>query len=378
MSTDTFNEDTMNEVLVATTDEEELAIGAAATGTDIASITDTTNHKTNSDDTVIDVSLLRGLEPIMSKTEQSHLTSMLISGDPNDLAKAAKIFHDLGLMLQKGITSYSKRTADDQKKMAESFHGCSFVAAPRRPRHTRLGYNDYEERVLEEKKQADEDKKERATALPLPVRMPRLVVLDAFDPDGTTVTRSNRLVKGIVGGTKTQKPSLTFVDHEWDGSLGMAFTKVTVKDDKAAGGVASRLKTIVRRTNSSSGEPVHVESDLKPTPGFDEIVLPGRGYDAKLVEEVEPIVLVASTHNDASKLAIHRGDVVTHVNGTEFVGTASDLNNLIKAHYESIIDPDAEEGGAVTTTTHPRQLEIVVNAELCIAQALKLRAAVSC
>jgi len=57
-------------------------------------------------------------------------------------------------------------------------------------------------------------------------------------------------------------------------------------------------------------------------------------------------------------LGLHRGDIVTHVNGEEFRGTAEELNLLIKAHFA-----DAEDG----------KLELVVNAEVAVAEALRLR-----
>ena len=213
------------------------------------------------------------------------------------------------------------------------------------------------------------ERKQRAYALPLPARMPRVVVLDAFDPDGTPVDKQKLL--GVIprpgnGGTRILRPSLTFVDYEWDGTLGTAFTKLSVKNDKGA-----TLKKIVRRVErkDSTGQLVHVEAEpLYPTQGYDVIVDKAGGYDVSLIDMEEsseeaagskPMVLIAQTHNDASKLAIQRGDVVTHVNGEEFMGTAEDLNMLIKSHYAAC---DSNN-----------KLEIVVNAEVCVAQALKFR-----
>ena len=147
---------------------------------------------------------------------------------------------------------------------------------------------------------------------------------------------------------------MTFVDDQWDGTLGAAFTKLTVQNDTKG------LKKLVPRKDST-GMTVHVESTLKQSPGFDEIAYGmENGYQAQLVEGPEPRVLIANAYNDAAKLGLHRGDVVTHVNGEEFVGTAEDLNFLIKAHF-------ACSGAS-------EKLELVVNAEPCIAQALKLRA----
>ena len=52
------------------------------------------------------------------------------------------------------------------------------------------------------------------------------------------------------------------------------------------------------------GEMVHVESKLTPSPGFHEIAVRGGGYDTKLVQEAEPIMLIAATLNALSIIII--------------------------------------------------------------------------
>ncbi|EJK74564.1 hypothetical protein THAOC_03750, partial [Thalassiosira oceanica] len=54
-----------------------------------------------------------------------------------------------------------------------------------------------------------------------------------------------------------------------------------------------------------------------------------------------------------------KGDVVTHVNGEVFTGTADELNSFLVNSFE-------QQGGDGTVT-------IVVNAEVCTAEALRLR-----
>lgn len=70
-------------------------------------------------------------------------------------------------------------------------------------------------------------------------------------------------------------------------------------------------------------------------------------------------VLVGSVRGQAGKSGIMKGDVVTHVNGEVFTGDAAALNALLVNAYE-------EQGmdGVVM---------IVVNAEECTAEALRLR-----
>lgn len=331
------------------------------------------------DSSSVDVSLLRGLEPVMTLQEQAQLTALLTSGDPQMLAQAAKIFYEFSRMLdqQQQVTA-NKRTVEQHARITESFRSSGFGAVGTK---NRPGFNDYEVRVAEEKKQADHDKKLGSRNLPLPVRMPRFVVLEAFDPDGTPVER-RKVLPVCSGETKTKilKPSLTFVECEGDGTLGMAFKKLTVQSDIKGSGPFKKLAASHHETSwsrpDSTGQMVHVNlAPVHPSPGYDAIVDRAGGYDARLLPMddtfssatvVEPMVLIANTYNDATKLGLHRGDVVTHINGQEFVGTsAQDLNMLIKAHY-----------ARAASSSDDDPLEIVVNAELCIAQALKLRSMV--
>lgn len=73
-------------------------------------------------------------------------------------------------------------------------------------------------------------------------------------------------------------------------------------------------------------------------------------------------VLVASVRGQAGKCGIMKGDVVTHVDGELFTGTAAELRSLLIRAYE-------EQGMDGTVM-------IVVNAEECTAEALRLRSRV--
>lgn len=70
-------------------------------------------------------------------------------------------------------------------------------------------------------------------------------------------------------------------------------------------------------------------------------------------------VLVGAVRGQAGKSGIMKGDVVTHVNGEVFTGTADELNSFLVNSFE-------QQGGDGTVT-------IVVNAEVCTAEALRLR-----
>lgn len=215
--------------------------------------------------------------------------------------------------------------------------------------------------------------------------MPRYVVVDAFDPDDGLVVERSKAGKALLLGrnkTKTLKPSLDFVDDEWNGILGSAFTKIHVKSEAKHHGM--HLPKLGSKKNDDDTIQYVVEKDLQPSPGFDEIVFRmGGGYQACLLlinddgveaptTTGEPRVLIANACNDAAKLGLHRGDVVTHINGNEFTGgTAEDLKHLIKGHYASNTSGNENEN---ENDEANHRLELVVNAEPCIAQALKLRA----
>ena len=71
---------------------------------------------------------------------------------------------------------------------------------------------------------------------------------------------------------------------------------------------------------------------------------------------------MGSVRGQAGKSGIMKGDVVTHVNGEAFGGDASMLNSLLARTYEEYGD-DGE-------------VMMVVNAEECTAEALRLRSRV--
>jgi len=177
--------------------------------------------------------------------------------------------------------------------------------------------------------------------------MPRRVCIKPFDPDGTP--RSRKIVNPRTWTGKPAKPSLTFIDDQWDGTLGEAFTRIEVK--KNDGPVR---KLVI-------GENVHIVKELKESPGFDKVVNAawGEGYQMKLSNDPVFRVVICDSINDAAKVGLHRGDVITHINDEPFEGTAEDLNYLIKALFAD--------------ASFAEELSIVVNAEDCIATALQLR-----
>ena len=143
---------------------------------------------------------------------------------------------------------------------------------------------------------------------------------------------------------------MNFVDDEWDGSVADAFARAQI------GRVGNcNRKTVQGRFGPTN--PVEKEN-------VQRIIAMGLQEDEE--RDDRPIrfqrVLVGSVRGQAGKLGIKKGDVVTHINGEEFTGDAAALYATLVEAYEQ----QGKEGAVM----------VVVNAEDCTAEALRLRARV--
>ena len=124
----------------------------------------------------IDTTLLRGLEPVLSVAEQRYITTLLTSGNPNDVAAAAKMLYEVGFAIYHADPSESiRRSFATSTEIFTTHHFDEHHTKKNYYTHRRPAYNDYENRVAQEKKEAVYQQERTATALPLPVRMPRYV-----------------------------------------------------------------------------------------------------------------------------------------------------------------------------------------------------------
>jgi len=101
-----------------------------------------------------------------------------------------------------------------------------------------------------------------------------------------------------------------------------------------------------------------VEEKTKDDGDFEIVNHPDKMADTAQDESVCAIVITA-VRNDAGKKGLQRGDVITHVNGKAFHGSSMDLHMLLQG---------------LSAASDSETLELTVNAEPCIAQALKWRA----
>ena len=156
---------------------------------------------------------------------------------------------------------------------------------------------------------------------PLPSRMPRYACLEAFNP------RFHRTAP------------LFFLDDEWDGSLTDAFGRPSHQ-------VREPTSTMTKKLREAEEDGVH------------NLLLSGGGsWIETHISTPRQRVVVARVSGLAGRQGIKQGDVVTHVNGEKFEGNADALLNFIGTTYQS-----------------SEIFTLVVNAEECTAEALKLRA----
>ena len=104
----------------------------------------------------IDVTLLQGLEPVMSEEEQARITAMMVSGDKHELAKAAKIFFGLGILLEHGILPHQR--SEEHKIEIEASFRMQILSRRLRP----PALNDRELRVAKGMMENDAERHIRA------------------------------------------------------------------------------------------------------------------------------------------------------------------------------------------------------------------------
>lgn len=289
----------------------------------------------------IDETLFNGLEFAMTEEEQQFVTKIMVSGDTSQLAQAAQILAGISELMMKGITpSMRCQKAAKKSEMAASAPAGVPIARGRSGGTSRNDKSSWARgaasnagAVSRALVMAETDatraqaKREAEIAAhrrmhPLPSRMPRHVTLNAFDP-----TRSPRR-------WGDSKCPLTFADDEWDGSIADAFSRVRI---------------------GRGGKIVKGNIDKTKQDGVHNVLMAGGGskYETHICSPLGRVV-VASSFGQAGRSGIQKGDVVTHINGEEFIGNSDVLRALIGQIW-------AQEGAAGT-------FSLVVNAEPCTAE----------
>lgn len=318
----------------------------------------------------IDTTLFGGLEFAMTIEEQKYVTELMTSGYADKLAQAAQILEGTAELLKKGVSpSITAANSNGSNGPVSPIHR-EAAATARATAALAGGYSNTsgigqsrsrdgtEHPVSNFQRQMEQKARDRLRR-PLPARMPLSVTLSTGEFERLALAM--RQQAGLVPEEK--KPwwkiglgdriggSISFVDDEWDGSIADAFARARIGPSK---GNRKTLEVQKRVTTSNPAEKMSINRILKV----------GEEDACENHCDSEPVVrtqrvLVANIRGQAGKSGIMKGDVVTHVNGEAFYGNTSELNSLLVSLYE-----EQGKDGVVM---------IVVNADECTAEALRLR-----
>ena len=164
---------------------------------------------------------------------------------------------------------------------------------------------------------------ERLKRFPLPVRMPKFVELEL--PDHRRSTSS--LPFGLI-------------DDIWDGYLIDAFVKISVSFGGSVHKKQPKHKGVYRILNMDA---------------YDD------SFNNPRIDVDKPRVLVSSVRSGAGRQGVVKGDVITHINGEEFHGTKADFKEAIRS---------------AAARNDGNTLELILNAERSVVEAIKRRAAI--
>mmetsp|Transcript_13830 Transcript_13830/g.29668 ORF Transcript_13830/g.29668 Transcript_13830/m.29668 type:complete len:482 (+) Transcript_13830:156-1601(+) len=340
----------------------------------------------------IDTMLFGGLDFAMTEQEQIYVTELMTSGYPDQLCTAAQILSGISELLRKG-QSPSIQNATDNTNASNINHNNppnrvaantarttaalqnANAANPMRHGYSNAGVRtnrsvdgERETRVSNYQRQMEQKAREKLRR-PLPARMPLCVTLSTgefekmalqsrqqaaeLEPAADESPRS--WLRGWLGkGAEKMRggATMTFVDDEWDGSVADAFARARIGRGRAEQHVVQARVGPKNPVEQIAVKKILAMGERESREEGQERIPPTRTQR----------VLVGSVRGQAGKSGIMRGDVVTHVNGEVFTGDAADLNACLVNAYE-----EQGQGGVVM---------IVVNAEECTAEALRLRSRV--
>jgi len=336
----------------------------------------------------IDPTLFGGLDFAMTEQEQKYVTRLMTSGYPDQLCQAAQILSGIAELVRNGKTRHMQHNNSNaingnhnnapNSVAANTARTAAALQTANANTNMRNGYSnagirtnrslegERETHVSNFQKQMEEKAREKLRR-PLPARMPLCVALgtgefermalqsrqQAEQSEPTADEQPKGWLRGLLGkGAERMRggATMTFVDDEWDGSVADAFARARI------GTRAGHRNQPIVQARVGPKNPVEQI-------GVKNILSMGEEENEDSQERIPPTrtqrVLVGSVRGQAGKSGIMRGDVVTHVNGEVFMGDAADLNALLVNAYE-----EQGPGGVVM---------IVVNAEECTAEALRLR-----
>lgn len=329
----------------------------------------------------IDLSLFGGLEFAMTVQEQKYVTQLMTSGYPDQLCQAAQILSGVADLVRNGNSPSIQNTNNNNNApnnaAANTARATTALQAANSNTTMRNGYSnaglpttsrdgERETQVSNFQRQMENKAREKLRR-PLPARMPLCVTLgtgefekmalktrqqaELVEPDLNEQPKS--WLRGLLGrGAERMRggATMTFVDDEWDGSVADAFARARIG------------------TSAAHGNQQIVQARVGPKNPMEQISVKKILSMGEQEDREEGLatrsqrVLVGSVRGQAGKSGIMKGDVVTHVNAEVFTGDAANLNARLANAYE-----EQGQDGVVM---------IVVNAEACTAEALRLRSRV--
>jgi hypothetical protein len=319
----------------------------------------------------VDDMVFMGLEHCMSEAERAYVLDMMTSGCTDKLVQAAQLFASIirmnaikrdmhkkvGNSDEKSISPIASRrpvvgttaSASTQKRPSQPFKHKRSKNAP--------GFYTYSSTPIPIRSSGqssfEQDAKERtkwSKMYPLPYRMPRAITITLdFDPHD----KRNCPIQFA-----DDEDSLSFLKYN------QSYSKLSYED---------RCK-LIRDAYSTLSVSIwghHVKTDCSKFDGPENVL---RGLEPGLEDKHAPdsnvpwrrVLVSRVERNFARSTGIRIGDVITHIDGEPLDGNVEKLKYLIltKKNDETI-------GGHVPT------VELVVNAELSVAEALRLRSFMS-
>ena len=343
----------------------------------------------------IDPTLFGGLDSVMTEQEQRYVTKLMTSGYADQLCQAAQILSGIAENLRNGRGSSVRNTPSDnapspsnnnntnnnspQSAAANTARTTAALQQAANP-NMRHGYSnagirtnrsrdgERETHVSNFQKQMEEKQREKLRR-PLPARMPLCVSLSTAEFEKMALKSRQQaealesppepprewlrvLLRRGVGLVRDGGVSMTLVDVEWDGTVADAFARARISTSNEGNREQHIVKARVGPTNPV--EQIGVKKILSMSEG--------EGSEERMPPTRSQRVLVGSVRGQAGKSGIMRGDVVTHVNGEVFTGDAASLEAMLVNAFEL----QGKDGVVM----------IVVNAEECTAEALRLRSRV--
>lgn len=300
----------------------------------------------------VDNMVFRGLDEGLTEDEQSYLVTLMTSGIVEKLVRGTEMLHGIVEMnARKNVLRNIKQnrievahSADSagSNKSAGSASALKPVVRPKASQTTPVGRAALRNASRLEMERANHNR--WTTLYPLPFRMPRLVnmVID-FNP-------------------YHKKPLLRVIDDEDTFSFldyNQRYNKVDYE---------SRVKIVkdaytILSFSSKSGK--LKKRETTKTIGIENILSAiDMDIDDQLFQDGIPKVewrRVVVSYADF-RLGLHVGDVITHLDGERFDGNAEKLRWMLEARRTQ----ESLEGT-------PPSVQLIVNAEVGVAEALKLR-----